>query len=71
MSDMKRDNINSTKYDIPPELEGRVSITTLDKIYNWGRRSSIWPMMFGLACCAIEMICTAASRYDFARLGWK
>jgi NADH-quinone oxidoreductase subunit B len=69
MSDMKRDNINSTKYDIPPELEGRVSITTLDKIYNWGRRSSIWPMMFGLACCAIEMICTAASRYDFARFG--
>jgi NADH-quinone oxidoreductase subunit B len=69
MSDMKRDNINSTKYDIPPELEGRVSVTTLDKIYNWGRRSSIWPMMFGLACCAIEMICTAASRYDFARFG--
>jgi len=69
MSDMKRDNINSTKYDIPPELEGRVSLTTLDKIYNWGRRSSIWPMMFGLACCAIEMICTAASRYDFARFG--
>ena len=69
MSDMKRDNIKSTKYDIPPELEGRVSITTLDKIYNWGRRSSIWPMMFGLACCAIEMICTAASRYDFARFG--
>jgi NADH-quinone oxidoreductase subunit B len=69
MSDMKRDNINSTKYDIPPELEGRVTVTTLDKIYNWGRRSSIWPMMFGLACCAIEMICTAASRYDFARFG--
>ena len=66
---MKRDNINSTKYDIPPELEGRVTVTTLDKIYNWGRRSSIWPMMFGLACCAIEMICTAASRYDFARFG--
>jgi len=69
MNDMKRDNINSTKYDIPPELEGKIAITTLDKIYNWGRRSSVWPMMFGLACCAIEMICTAASRYDFARFG--
>jgi NADH-quinone oxidoreductase subunit B len=69
MSDMKRENINSTKFDIPPELEGQVSITTLDKIYNWSRRSSIWPMMFGLACCAIEMICTAASRYDFSRFG--
>jgi NADH-quinone oxidoreductase subunit B len=60
---------DTTRYDIPPELEGSVSITTLDKIYNWGRRSSIWPMMFGLACCAIEMICTAASRYDFSRFG--
>lgn len=63
------DELNSPKYDIPPELQGQVSITTLDKIYNWGRRSSLWPIMFGLACCAIEMICTAASRYDFARFG--
>lgn len=62
-------DINTPGYDIPPELQGQVAITTLDKIYNWGRRSSIWPMMFGLACCAIEMICTAASRYDFARFG--
>jgi NADH-quinone oxidoreductase subunit B len=69
MSDMKRDNINSTKYDIPPELQNQVTITTIDKIYNWGRRSSVWPLMFGLACCAIEMICTAASRYDLARFG--
>jgi NADH-quinone oxidoreductase subunit B len=69
MTDMKKENILSTKYDIPPELEGQVTITTLDKIYNWGRRSSIWPLMFGLACCAIEMICTAASRYDTARFG--
>ncbi len=63
------DDINSPGYDIPPEMQGQVAITTLDKIYNWGRRSSLWPMMFGLACCAIEMICTAASRYDFARFG--
>ncbi|MBE0410803.1 MAG: NADH-quinone oxidoreductase subunit NuoB [Anaerolineales bacterium] len=63
------DELNSQGYDIPPELNGQVTITTLDKIYNWGRRSSIWPMMFGLACCAIEMICTAAGRYDFSRFG--
>jgi len=63
------EKLNSPGYDIPPELEGQVAITTLDKIYNWGRRSSLWPLMFGLACCAIEMICTAASRYDFARFG--
>ena len=60
---------NSPGYEIPPEMQGQVAITTIDKLYNWGRRSSIWPMMFGLACCAIEMICTATSRYDFSRFG--
>jgi NADH-quinone oxidoreductase subunit B len=69
MSDSKENPINSPDYEIPPEMQSQVSITTLDKIYNWSRRSSIWPMMFGLACCAIEMICTAASRYDFSRFG--
>ena len=54
---------------VPNELQSAVTITSLDKIYNWGRRSSIWPMVFGLACCAIEMICTAASRFDIARFG--
>ncbi len=58
-----------TRYDIPPDMQGQVAITTLDKIYNWGRRSSLWPLMYGIACCAIEMICTAASRYDFSRFG--
>lgn len=63
------DDINSPGYEIPPEIEGQVLITTLDKIYNWSRRNSIWPMMFGLACCAIEMICVATSRFDFSRFG--
>ena len=61
--------LNSPGYEIPDEIKGAVSITTIDRIYNWGRRSSVWPLMFGLACCAIEMICTAASRYDFSRFG--
>ena len=60
---------NSPGDQIPPEVQGVVTITTLDKIYNWGRSSSVWPLMFGLACCAIEMICAAASRYDIARFG--
>jgi NADH-quinone oxidoreductase subunit B len=63
------DDLNNPGYNIPPEMQGQVTITTLDKIYNWGRRSSVWPMMFGLACCAIEMIVTATSRFDFARFG--
>jgi len=63
------EKLNSPGYDVPPEMQDAVAITTLDKIYNWGRRYSAWPMMFGLACCAIEMICTAASRFDFSRFG--
>ena len=58
------------------ELEQHVLVTNWDKllnivdtIYNWGRRSSLWPLGFGLACCAIEMICTASSRFDIARFG--
>jgi NADH-quinone oxidoreductase subunit B len=54
---------------IPDELANNIFITSLDKIYNWSRRNSVWPMVFGLACCAIEMICTAASRYDLSRFG--
>jgi len=46
-----------------------IFVTTTQELYNWGRRNSIWPLQFGLACCAIEMIATAASRYDLARFG--
>ena len=46
-----------------------VWVTSMQDLYNWGRRNSIWPLQFGLACCAIEMIATAASRYDIARFG--
>jgi len=46
-----------------------VIFTTLDKAVNWARKSSIWPFSFGLACCAIEMMSMAASRFDVARFG--
>jgi NADH-quinone oxidoreductase subunit B len=54
-------------------IEGKFSknivITSLDEAINWGRRSSLWQMTFGIACCAIEMMATAASRYDWDRFG--
>lgn len=44
-------------------------ITTIDKVINWGRKSSLWPVTFGLACCAIEMMTTGSSHYDLDRFG--
>ena len=50
-------------------FEENVVTTSVDSLVNWARASSLWPMTFGLACCAIEMMATAASRYDWDRLG--
>ncbi|MFZ5917310.1 MAG: NADH-quinone oxidoreductase subunit B [Chloroflexota bacterium] len=58
-----------TEEIVQQELKKNVFFTTLNSVYNWGRRGSMWPMMFGLACCAIEMIGAAASRFDFSRFG--
>jgi len=56
-----------------PWIEGRleegVITTTVEQALNWARQSSVWPMTFGLACCAIEMMATGASRYDLDRFG--
>ncbi|GAC1358107.1 MAG: NADH-quinone oxidoreductase subunit B [Herpetosiphon sp.] len=59
-----------TDEELQQELESNgVFFSTVNGLYNWGRRSSVWPMLFGLACCAIEMIASATSRYDIARFG--
>ncbi len=50
-------------------LRQNLLLTKVDEILAWARSSSLWPLMFGLACCAIEMIATATSRYDIARFG--
>ena len=53
-------------YDSP---DAGIVTTTMDKVINWARQSSIWPMSFGLACCAIEMMSMSASRFDISRFG--
>ncbi len=55
--------------DVEDELQQNILITSVDQVVNWARRSSLWPVMFGLACCAIEMIAVATPRYDLARFG--
>ncbi len=51
------------------ELRRNILLTSVDFMLNWARRSSLWPVNFGLACCAFEMIATAASRFDISRFG--
>ncbi|OIP56380.1 MAG: NADH-quinone oxidoreductase subunit B [Helicobacteraceae bacterium CG2_30_36_10] len=50
-------------------LDEAVVTTTIDAVINWGREASLWPFVFGTACCAIEFMSTAASRYDISRFG--
>jgi len=54
---------------IDRSLEANILTTNLDTFINWRRKGSIWPMTFGLACCAIEMIATVSPRYDIDRYG--
>ena len=56
-------------HDHEGDLERNVLTTTVDRLVAWARKSSLWPVQFGLACCAIEMMSTAASRFDIARFG--
>jgi len=55
--------------DLDEAIKKNVMLASVDGVVNWARRSSLWPVMFGLACCAIEMIATATPRYDLARFG--
>jgi NADH-quinone oxidoreductase subunit B len=50
-------------------FEKNFLITTVDYVFNWARKSALWPMTFGLACCAIEMIASSTARFDIARFG--
>ena len=59
----------SPEFTYNSKIEGDVIVTTADAAVNWVRNNSMWPMPMGLACCAIELMGTASSRYDIARFG--
>jgi len=72
INNMKRENINEIPVDdlsSNDELKKSAFVTSVDFLLNWARKSSIFPAQFGLACCAFEMIASAASRFDLARFG--
>ena len=54
---------------IRKQEEGFTVVSTIDQLINWAKSGSLWPMTFGLACCAVEMMQTASARYDFDRYG--
>jgi NADH-quinone oxidoreductase subunit B len=65
-----RDTLMAMDEGLKSELQkAGIFVTQLEFLYNWGRKNSIWPLGFGLACCAIEMIASACSRFDLSRFG--
>ena len=56
---------------VPAALRENVIVTSVDAIFKWARSRSIWPLASGLACCGIEMMATAAARFDLARFGYE
>ena len=55
--------------EVPDDLKSNLLVTSVDALVNWGRKSALWPVSFGLACCAFEMMATAMGRFDIARFG--
>src|SRR5581483_7339495 len=55
--------------EVPLELQHNVLLTSVDRVVKWARKSSLWPVAFGLACCAIEMMAAGTARFDISRFG--
>jgi len=69
MAEINLKELQNPDIPVPEEMQSNVAITSISKLYGWSRSMSVWPLLFGLACCAIEMIATASSRFDMARFG--
>ena len=69
LKDSSADPLGEPFIEVPDDLKGNLVVTSVDALINWSRKSALWPVTFGLACCAFEMIATAMGRFDIARFG--
>lgn len=69
MIDNSVEPIPADVLELPEDLRNNLVVTSIDALVNWGRKSSLWPVSFGLACCAFEMMASAMSRFDLSRFG--
>ncbi len=65
----KQQIVSPIGYEVTHQLSENVILTTLDDLYNWARLSSLWPLLYGTACCFIEFAAMIGSRFDFDRFG--
>ena len=63
------DPLTEPLVEVPDDLQRNLAVTSVDALVNWGRKSAVWPLSFGLACCAFEMMASAMSRFDISRFG--
>ncbi|MBA2408111.1 MAG: hypothetical protein H0V65_09000, partial [Chitinophagales bacterium] len=57
--------------EVHPTAGGGIVLSTIDDVINWARSNSLWPLVFGTSCCAIEMMSTASAKYDWSRFGFE
>ena len=69
MKNNNTDRLSEPIVEVPGDLERNLAVTSMDALLNWSRKSSVFPLSFGLACCAFEMMASAMSRFDISRFG--
>ena len=69
LKDASNEPLAEPTIEVPDDLKNNLMVTSVDALVNWSRKSALWPVTFGLACCAFEMIASAMGRFDIARFG--
>ena len=69
LKDASPEPLSAPQIEVPDDIKGNLLVTSVDALVNWSRKSALWPVSFGLACCAFEMMAAAMGRFDIARFG--